>query len=190
MKKTIYDLEPKVVDKGEIMIIGIKELYINGVGVNTNEGVVGVYKLLSKSCKANYESIIKHAVDGSTTIGVNMPSSNSKSNSPIFEMEDGKPDEFYHIAATEVNSLDTVPEDMVGKVIPPSKYIVFSCQADVDPETNTPRKVDWDPLFTEGYRKFKENGCLGYKEKNYSLEIAYRSNGSTIDRFELLIPVE
>jgi len=188
--KDVYKLEPTLIEKGEIKILGIQELYVNGIGVNTRESIVGVYKLLSSRCRANYDTIVKLVVDRSTTIGLNISGPNSKSNSPIFEMEDGKPDEFYHIASIEVNSIDNVPDGMVARIIAPSKYISFSCKAELDLKTKKPRKVNWDPLFSQGYRDFKRKECLGYKEKDYSLEVAYRSDGKTIDGYVLLIPVE
>lgn len=185
-----YNLEPKVIEKGEILILGVEDLYVNGISANTKENMIGIYRLLSKKCKEYYDEVMKIAKTPSTTIGINSPSNNSKSYSPIFEFDDGKPDEFYHMVGIEVNTLEFIPEGMISKVLPPSRYVVFSCEAIKDPITNKTHKVNWGPLFSEGYKKFRAEGCLGYTEKGYSIEVAYRSDGKTIDKFDLLIAVE
>jgi predicted transcriptional regulator YdeE len=185
-----YNLEPEVIEKGEILVLGVEDLFVNGVGTNTKEGMVSVYKLLNSKGREYNDAISKYVKDRTTTIGINWPSSGSKSNSPVFEFPDGSHDELYHMAGYEITDVFDVPEGMKIRIIPPSKYIKFSCESAPDAETGKAKRVNWAPLFDEGYRNFKKNNCLGYKEKEYSLEIGYRSNGTTIDKYELLIAVE
>jgi len=185
--KDIYYFEPRFVEKSEIKVVGVADLFVNNIGINTKKRVPDLNDILVSK---TVSGAIRNVVDEYVTIGLQ--------NDHFWPSFIQNPPVFYHMASYEVSDFHDVPEDSVAMVIPASKYAVFSCESSFDPNTKKPLKqVDWDPLFGHYYGKWRLD--QGVREKGYYLEISYYwrecipgmpNGGYPIYKFELWVAIE
>ncbi len=63
----------------------------------------------------------------------------------------------YHMAAFEVEDFGDIPYGLVGKVIPPSRYVVFSCEGPKDADTGRLlREALWGELWPKVFDALKK----------------------------------
>jgi len=186
----IYKLNPQITQKGEIKIIGVEELFVNLLSVDSNEGVPIVYHKLSEminKIKREQLDVIKYMPSESITIGVQRHGVKAKVNMPRFDWPEGKDFDFYHMAGIEVNAYFDILDGMTKKTIPPSNYAIFSCEASANSDTGKLyAEVNVDAVF-DAYLEFQKKGQ--YKEKDYYLEISHYSD-EIMTKYELWIPVK
>jgi len=186
----IYKLNPELAKKGEMKIIGVEELFVNLLGVDSNENVPVVYHKLSEminKIKSEHSDAIKYIPSDTTTIGVQRNGMKSKVNMPRFDWPEGKDFDFYHMAGIEVSEYFDIPDGMVKKTISPSNYAFFSCEVSTNTDTGKPSaEVNVDAVF-DAYLEFQKKGQ--YREKDYYLEISHYTD-DIMTKYELWIPVE
>jgi predicted transcriptional regulator YdeE len=175
---TIYDPEPRIEEKPELKIVGIEDLIVNNECVRTGKPVPSLFQAV-----AVRGHDIKHLVDANILIGDN------RSDDPA-RLWDGPIAR--QLAGNEVTAFEDVPADMSMRLIPPSKYAIFSCEAPLDPDTKKPLIwADFGPLYP--WYAFNR-ARWGFKEKLYYLEVYYHVDvpemGYPVARYELWIPIE
>ena len=107
-------LEPKIVTKDEFMIVGAELRVKNQDGENFAE----IPKFWSDFLNKNRFDEIPNVVKNNISYGICC---------------DCDPDEstFSYIIAQEVSSLETIPEGMIGRVIPKAEYLVFTAKGSI-----------------------------------------------------------
>jgi len=175
---TIYHPEPKIVQKGELKIVGLEDLIIDGKCARTGKPVASLFEAVAVRGQE-----IRNMVDANILIGDN------RCDDPA-RVWDGPTSR--QLAGNEVTAFEAVPADMSMRLLAPSKYAVFSCEAPVDPETRQP--LIWAD-FGRVYPWYAFNRARwGFKEKLYYLEVYYHADvpqmGYPIARYELWVPIE
>jgi predicted transcriptional regulator YdeE len=175
---TICHPEPRIEQKPELKIVGIEDLVVDGTCAHTGKPVRSLFQAVAVR---GHE--IKHMVDANVLIGDN------RADDPA-RLWDGPAAR--QLAGNEVTAFEDVPADMSMRLIPASKYAIFSCEAPLDPKTKQPLIwTDFAPL----YPWYASNRARwGFKEKLYYLEVYYHADvpemGYPIARYELWIPIE
>jgi len=191
--KDTYHVEPRLVSRGEIRLVGVGDVFVNHptgqLGVDTGRPVSELYgRLVDRAMSGT----VKNIVDMYVTTAVE-----SLHPWPSFVKY---PSVQYHMAAYEVSDLLDVPGDMTATVIPASRYAVFSCESPYDPQTGKPLKqVDWSPLFDGTFDVRRTLDSFGIRHKGFHLEVSHYwreeipgmpNAGYPIHKFELWIPIE
>jgi len=191
--KDTYYVEPRLVTRGEIKLVGVGDVFINRqtgqLGVDTQKPIPDLYsRLMSKALSG----AVKNIVDMYVTTAIE-----SHFAWPSFI---GYPSMQYHMAAYEVSDFRDVPEDMTAVTIPASRYAVFSCESPYDAQTRRPLKqVNWDPFFDGTYDLRRILDGFGIRRKGFHLEISrywqeqipgMPNAGYPIYKFELWMPIE
>jgi len=183
-------MNPQATQKGEMKIIGVEELFVNLLGVDSNENVPVVYHKLSEminKIKSEHSDATKYMPSETLTIGVQRHGMKAKVNMPRFDWPEGEDFDFYHMAGIEVNEYFDIPDGMIKKTIPPSSYVIFSCEVSTHSDTGKPSaEVNVDAIF-DAYLEFQKKGQ--YKEKDYYLEMSHYTH-EIMTKYELWIPVE
>jgi predicted transcriptional regulator YdeE len=177
--QTVCHAEPKFVEKPELKLVGLEDLIVENQCVRSSKPVPSLYQAV-----AVRGGEIKHLVDASTLIG------DTRADDPARVWQSGAV--YRHLAGSEVTAFEDVPPDMSTRLLPASKYAVFSCEAPVDPVTKRPlAAADFGPLcpwYTTNRAHW------GFKDKPYYLEVFYHADvpelGYPIARYELWIPLE
>ncbi|MEN6521378.1 MAG: GyrI-like domain-containing protein [Armatimonadota bacterium] len=124
-------MEPKIVTRGEIKLIGNKY-----IGANLNGEIPALWdkQFLPRM------SEIKNVVNGNASYGLCECMCKG-------ECKCGQGAEFYYIAAMEVSSFDEVPDGMSTKTVPAAKYAVFTHKGPVSKLHDTFQKIytEWIP---------------------------------------------
>jgi len=192
-EKDTYYVEPKLVTKGELKLVGFGDFFINRptsqLGVDTRKPIPDLYGRL-----------IGEAVSGAIKNIVNMSVTTALETHHEWPLFVKYPSMQYHMAAYEVSDFRDVPGDLTAVTLPASKYAVFSCESPYDPQTKKPLKqVNWDPFFDGTYDLRKILDGFGIKHRNFHLEISHYwheeipgmpNAGYPIYKFELWIPIE
>jgi predicted transcriptional regulator YdeE len=171
--KDIYYLEPRLVEKGEIMVVGVGELFAmtssGPVGINTKRTIPELYGYFQQ--RIYMKNDVKNIVDVNVNIGIEA----RHAWPPPIQY----PTLLYQMACSEVSDLCDVPEDLKAVVIPASKYAVVSCESPLNPQTKQPlRSVDFAPLlfrspsWRDSSGRIIINGEIA-KEKDYALKMIY-----------------
>jgi len=137
-------LKPKIVDKNEFKIVGMKYY-----GANKNNEISQLFnKFFSRIDE------IKNRIDVRTSLGIceYVPKLTSES-------------EFSYIASVEVSSLDEIPEGMVGQVVPSNKYAVFTHRGSIDTLGDTYEYIHGTWLPKSGYQPAPANDFELYDER-------------------------
>ena len=125
-----YFMEPKIIDIEEIKIIGI-ELRTS---FDDSEFSMGIKDLWSRYFNEEVGDNIPNQINPSATLGANMN----------FDKDGG----FSYIICKEVNSFFEVPQGMVGKTIPASKYAVFTARGESKKDVGRSLGQVWNYFFT------------------------------------------
>jgi len=188
--ETIWNLEPVFMDKGPIKIIGAEDLFAPHPSENGLLGADG--KTLTPQLYSEMGKV-PNPIDPGVTLGIQRPGPKS--------------DQSYHMAAYEVDDFVDIPYGLVAKVIPPSRYAIFSCEAPKNPGTGKPLKgADWSGLWPKVFNP----GAIGLpgvpaieeldaKDKGWCIEVSHYSQDlmgrgagplHQIARYEIWIAVE
>jgi DNA-binding transcriptional MerR regulator/DNA gyrase inhibitor GyrI len=184
----VYNFEPVLADMGEIKIVGID--FHQQVSIKSVKDKSVNYRKLGDTFRKIPIEKWPICPERSTTYTYCRPAPETACNSPIFEFPDGTSDAYIYCAAVETTSEPAeYHEGLEFYTIPPSKYVVFSCEF-ANEEMARGKHVNVKPLFDVGFKRFIDNNCNGFKIKNYCLEKSYRKDGKFMNRYELMIPVE
>ena len=193
--KDIYHLKPKIIEKGEIKVVGVDEVFRhlpNGpIGIDTKGIIPELYSRL-------YQYQIKNVVDVNMNIAIEVNIS-----WPSFIPY---PSLMYQMACCEVNDFCDVPEGLKAVVIPASRYAVVSCESPFDPQTEQPIKsVNYDALLFGDVKWRDDSGRIVVdgeiaREKGYVLKMIYfwpeqvpgiqEYGGAPMYKFELWTAIE
>jgi hypothetical protein len=167
--KDIYHLVPKLVEKGEIKVVGTDELFVmtpsGPLGINTKRTIVDLFGSLQ------IRTDVKNVVYVNVNIGIEACHTWP---SPI-----PYPSLLYQMACSEVSEFCDVPDDLRAVMIPASKYAVVSCESPFNPKTNQPlRSVDFSPLLFETPKWRDNSGRITingeiFREKGYALKMIH-----------------
>ena len=142
--KDVYHLEPRLVERGEIKVVGVGEVFAMGsegpIGVDTKGTIPALYARHAE--KAYVENGVRNMVDENVNIGIE-----AYHRWPTFIPY---PSLLYHMAGCEVSEFCDVPESLEAVVIPASRYGVIACEAPLGTKTGKPLKsVNFDALFSD-----------------------------------------
>ena len=57
-------------------------------------------------------------------------------------------EDFYHVAAYEAKEFIDIPCGLIAKILPPSRYAVYSCEASKDVDAGKQlESLQWENLF-------------------------------------------
>lgn len=191
MKDTYY-VEPQLVTKGEIKLVGVGDVFINQptsqVGVDTKEPIPNLYgRLINRAISGAIKNILNMSVTTAFEMYHEWP--------PFIKY----PSMQYHLAAYEVSDFSDVPCDMAAVTLPASRYAIFYCESTYDPQTKKPlQQVNWDHFFDGTYDLRNILDGYGIKQKGFHLEISHYwheeipgmpNAGYPIYKFEIWIPI-
>jgi len=184
MTRSIYHLEPMVIQSGPLRIVGAEDLFVQRpgggqIGADGKTQTGDLYKRLNE---------IRNPVNPCVSLGIQRVGPSSKGLVAH--------DQFYHMAAYEVERFEDIPHGMVGKVVPPSKYLVYSCESAVDEATGQPSgSLDWEALFPKVF--FDPDALYpkqGVKDRGWYIEISHyadnKAPGFPLTKFEIRIAIE
>lgn len=154
-------LKPKIVEKSEFKVIGLKYF-----GANNNNEIPNLWRKFFERIKE-----IKNRVELKTSLGVCEYVSNLTNES-----------EFGYIACVEVNSLNEIPKGMVGEIVTSNKYAVFTHRGLSDTLGDTYEYIYSTWLPKSGYELAPSHDFELYDER-FDLE----SENSEID---IYIPIK
>ncbi|MFV0393794.1 MAG: AraC family transcriptional regulator [Coprobacillaceae bacterium] len=158
-------LDVKTVDYRSIQIIGYQ--------VNTKYGFITIPKAWRKLQKTKH--LIENRLDFDYQIGINDYSKELECNE--------KQPTFDHYAGVEVSNINQIPDGMVGKILPPSKYVIFYLRGN--------QKESMQPIIEYIYRVwFPESTCVFNEELQFDFERC----GEEIDKngesdIEIWVPI-
>ncbi|WP_105619727.1 AraC family transcriptional regulator [Vallitalea okinawensis] len=123
-------MEPRVIEMDEIKLIGI-ELRTS---FDDSEFTLSIKELWNRYVTEKLGDKIPNPISPEATLGVNM--------------DYDKEGNFSYIICKEVNSLAEIPEGMVGRSIPLSKYAVFTARGNSKAEIGSSLGQVWDYFFS------------------------------------------
>jgi len=175
---TVYRPQPQVVEKGAVRLVGVEDLFTDGRGVKTGTEVPGLY-----TAAAVRMGEIKGIRSPMVMVGDN------RADSPADVWQPGR--ERRQLAGFEVTEFREVPKDMGIRLLPPSRYAIFTCEAPLDAQSKQPlAPADWGPVFPY-YAQNRDH--WRFADRDYYLEFFHHADlpdkGYPIVRYELWIPV-
>lgn len=126
-------VKPKIVEKAEFMVIGpaIRTT------IENEEGLKRIPKFWGECYERNLFQFIPNQKNNNTCYGICL---------------DVKGNEFTYMIGVEVNSLEQIPEDMIGRKIPKAYYAVFTAKGPVTQSVqDLTRHIYKDWIFNSGY---------------------------------------
>jgi len=179
---TVYHLEPTVTERGPIKVIGVEDLFVQHaeygqIGMDGETKTPDLYRRLRE---------VPNPIDPYVRLGIQRVGPKSRG---IISH-----DCFYHMAAYEVDACADIPSGFIAKVVPPSRYAVYSCEAPRDSEGRPVGAAQWEELFEKVIFDDGVWNKESYLTKGWYIEVTHYSRekelGNPVVRFELMIAIE